>query len=71
MFTTSLWASMPANRASVTEVAVPEDFLGLFRSESDGIILQPGQELFKKEDLGYQQRPAPPPLALAFREVGL
>ena len=32
---------------------MPEDFLGLFRSESDGIILQPGQELFRKGDVGY------------------
>jgi CRP/FNR family transcriptional regulator, cyclic AMP receptor protein len=54
MFTTSQRASTPGNRASVTkEVAVPEDFLGLFRSESDGIILQPGQELFRKGDVGY------------------
>ena len=29
-----------------------DDFLGLFRSESDVITLQPGQELFKKGDVG-------------------
>jgi CRP/FNR family cyclic AMP-dependent transcriptional regulator len=31
---------------------VPEDFLGLFRNEPDGIVLQPGQALFQKGDLG-------------------
>jgi CRP/FNR family transcriptional regulator, cyclic AMP receptor protein len=29
-----------------------DDFLGLFRSECDVITLQPGQELFKKGDVG-------------------
>ena len=29
-----------------------EDFIGLFRNEPDGIVLQPGQELFKKGDVG-------------------
>jgi len=28
------------------------DFLGLFRSETDVVTLQPGQELFKKGDVG-------------------
>jgi CRP/FNR family cyclic AMP-dependent transcriptional regulator len=31
---------------------VTEDFLGLFRHEPDGIVLQAGQELFKKGDVG-------------------
>jgi CRP/FNR family transcriptional regulator, cyclic AMP receptor protein len=29
-----------------------DDFLGLFRGETDVITLQPGQELFKKGDVG-------------------
>jgi CRP/FNR family cyclic AMP-dependent transcriptional regulator len=29
-----------------------EDFLGLFRSETDVFTLQPGQELFRKGDVG-------------------
>ncbi len=29
---------------------MPEDFLGLFDSETDAVVLQPGQELFKKGD---------------------
>jgi CRP/FNR family cyclic AMP-dependent transcriptional regulator len=29
-----------------------EDFLGLFRSQPDGIVLHPGQELFRKGDVG-------------------
>jgi CRP-like cAMP-binding protein len=29
-----------------------EDFLGLFRGETDVLTLQPGQELFKKGDVG-------------------
>jgi CRP/FNR family transcriptional regulator, cyclic AMP receptor protein len=31
---------------------VAEDFLGLFHNEPDGIVLQPGQELFRKGDVG-------------------
>jgi CRP/FNR family transcriptional regulator, cyclic AMP receptor protein len=31
---------------------MPEDFLELFRSETDVVTLQPGQELFKKGDVG-------------------
>jgi CRP-like cAMP-binding protein len=30
-----------------------EDFLGLFRSETDVVTLKPGQELFKKGDVGH------------------
>ena len=29
---------------------MPEDFLGLFRNETDVVTLRPGQELFKKGD---------------------
>src|SRR5713101_73888 len=29
-----------------------EDFLGLFRSATDVVTLEPGQELFKKGDIG-------------------
>jgi CRP/FNR family transcriptional regulator, cyclic AMP receptor protein len=29
-----------------------DDFLGLFRSETDVVTLEPGQELFKKGDVG-------------------
>jgi CRP/FNR family cyclic AMP-dependent transcriptional regulator len=32
---------------------MPEDFLGLFRSETDCVTLQPGQVLFEKGDAGY------------------
>src|SRR5262249_26158376 len=31
---------------------MPEDFLGLFRDETDVVSLQPGQELFRKGDAG-------------------
>lgn len=31
---------------------MPEDFLGLFQSETGVITLQPGQELFRKGDAG-------------------
>ena len=31
---------------------MPEDFLDLFRGETDVITLEPGQELFKKGDVG-------------------
>jgi len=31
---------------------VPEDFLGLFRSETDIVTLQPGQVLFEKGEAG-------------------
>lgn len=31
---------------------MPEDFLGMFRSETDVVTLQPGQELIKKGDAG-------------------
>jgi CRP/FNR family transcriptional regulator, cyclic AMP receptor protein len=34
------------------DAAMLEDFLGLFRSETDVITLEPGQELFKKGDVG-------------------
>ena len=29
-----------------------EDFLGLFRNDTDVVTLRPGQELFKKGDIG-------------------
>ena len=31
---------------------MPEDFLGLFRNETDTVTLQPGQVLFEKGDAG-------------------
>ena len=31
---------------------MPENFLDLFRSETDVVTLEPGQELFKKGDVG-------------------
>jgi CRP/FNR family cyclic AMP-dependent transcriptional regulator len=41
------------SRASVERGdAMHEDFLGLFRGETDVVTLAPGQELFKKGDAG-------------------
>ena len=31
---------------------MPEDFLGLFRSETEVVNLRPGEELFRKGDAG-------------------
>jgi CRP/FNR family transcriptional regulator, cyclic AMP receptor protein len=32
---------------------MPEDFLGLFRDETDTVTLQPGEVLFEKGDAGH------------------
>ena len=32
---------------------MPEEFLGLFESETDVVVLQPGEELFRKGDAAH------------------
>jgi CRP/FNR family transcriptional regulator, cyclic AMP receptor protein len=45
------WTSTPSAKSSNTkEAALPEDFLGLFESETDVVALQPGEVLFRKGD---------------------
>ena len=40
------------SRSAQRTTAMPENFLDLFRSETDVVTLEPGQELFKKGDVG-------------------
>jgi hypothetical protein len=55
---------------------MPEDFLGLFRSETDIVTLQPGQVLFEKGEAGRHMvvrqmtRGAPMPASPILQEAG-